>query len=869
MTKHSFIHIAEHFFLPLSVAAIITSLSSCTDDTIDYPDGGKKISFEVNLKDSWTRSGNNMNQCDQLPSIALHGSGETLYLIPETSVGIETDAATGTETRAEAMTNETIADFGVYAKQEDGTSAYYMENVEVTKDNSWTPREEYLWPGKGKLHFNAYSPYCESPQSDSGITSLPENDEAETPVIGYTVPKEVEAQTDLMWATPCDASASPCELTFNHGLAAVKFVAGGEMVPCKVKSITISGLSSSGNLNLENGMWTDVSGNESYSVNVNTTLLGTTGQEYVEEGTPITGSNQTFMLIPQSLTEESTVTMVIEYEGAEVEFSASLDGQNWVAGNTYTYHLSANPSVDRFVITVTSPLSFNYTGGTGQYTVKSIHEKIQNGVLSTTEVPWKAQFVDEEGNEVSRPSWISELTTSGTGNGDFTVKTDVVEPTFLKTSDATRRMQQQPKVGTATAPYNLANSSGASTVLNTANCYVINAPGIYSIPLVYGNAIKNGVDNTSAYVPTRTSAPFVNYSGKRITQPYIYDNEGNFVISEATLIWEEQLEVVHNLHLSADGKSLVFEIPENCIRQGNALIGVTDSEGNIIWSWHLWLTDYTPGDNMSTLSYNGTSFEMMPYNVGHVTGGDEIDFASSTVRVRFTQQTNETEAGSSTTMVIDQAEKQTETLDGYNYYQWGRKDPTVSGVREWFVKDHTSKSKLETESLPVSGNKATEDYEALCVANPQVFWIVNSSEPTFKFTNNWNLGSSTHRVKTIYDPCPVGFMVPGNEIMALRDIEDNLCSFNNGGGIGSPAYFQVTCEQGSPLILPALGYRSSSTGNLTITDSTDGRLAALWTSHSNTREGSAQIFDYVGSTLSHPLRSDPRMEGFAVRPIRE
>ena len=54
-------------------------------------------------------------------------------------------------------------------------------------------------------------------------------------------------------------------------------------------------------------------------------------------------------------------------------------------------------------------------------------------------------------------------------------------------------------LGSAATPYNLSNSTGAATVENTANSYVISAPGVYMFPLVYGNAIKGGVTNRSAY----------------------------------------------------------------------------------------------------------------------------------------------------------------------------------------------------------------------------------------------------------------------------------------------------------------------------------------------------------------------------------
>ncbi len=57
---------------------------------------------------------------------------------------------------------------------------YYMNNVEVTKTDQWTPVDEYFWPGGGSLHLNAYSPYCDAPEG--GIVPLPSANSAESPV---------------------------------------------------------------------------------------------------------------------------------------------------------------------------------------------------------------------------------------------------------------------------------------------------------------------------------------------------------------------------------------------------------------------------------------------------------------------------------------------------------------------------------------------------------------------------------------------------------------------------------------------------------------------------------------------------------------
>lgn len=854
-------------WLPQAGAVLLfTLVTSCSDDELSSPSEGRYIRFAVPEAGAWSRSGGETgaSEAGGLATVSLDGGGKRLYLIPEVTAGIT--GGTARASRGSEVTTATIADFGVYASTGSDAAAYYMDNVEVTKENSWAPSREYLWPGSGSLHINAYSPYCSTPATD-GITALPTADVSASPALEYTVPADVTAQSDLMWATPRDASASPCPMEFNHALAAVKFVTGEGMTPCTVKSITISGVPGSGTLDLETGLWSDTAGSQSYTASVDVALTAADVSEDAAEGIALTDDAHTFMLLPQTLGEDASVILTIEYGGAETEFTASLTGQTWNAGNTYTYHLSANPTLDRFVITVASPLSFNYTGGTGSYEVKSIHETMHNGVLTTSEVPWIAEFVDDDGNVIDTPKWITSMSMSGPGSGEYEAATQMVEPTFVQMSQPTRILRGQAEVGSAQAPYNLANATGAPTVENTANSYIINAPGTYSIPLVYGNAIKNGADNTAAYAPTRSAAPFVNHLGNRIKHPYISDNEGCGDPAEAVLVWEGRLNMIHNLRLSADLKSLVFEIPQAYIRQGNAVVAVADASGRIMWSWQLWVTDYVAGTELTTLTYNGKEFSMMPYNMGYVVGGDETDFASSYAKVRFTQKPADGSQGSTATVVVQQTGKHLITPDCYSFYQWGRKDPMISSIKEWYYADHTEITAIDTRDVPISGTRVEDDFDALCVKNPQVFWISPSGEPTFRYTNNWNLGSATAPVKTVYDPCPPGYMVPGNELMLFRDMD--TYTFTPTGGTADPAGFHAPGTSGPELFFPALGYRSGNSGNETVTDATGGNLATLWTSHGTTREAGALILSYDNEKIIHRLPSDPRLEAFAVRPISE
>ncbi|MDE6278659.1 MAG: fimbrillin family protein, partial [Paramuribaculum sp.] len=292
--------------LPATVICISAALAACSDDFADsLHESGRTVTFDVAANDSFSRSGRGVGQ---LSTVTLRSGSTQLYLIPEVQATAEGEMKP--ESRGGQVSKSTIASFGVYAAVSGSDETdYYMDNVEVTKANSWRPASEYLWPGSGSLHLNAYSPYCAAPEG--GIVSLPSSNPGDSPVIAYRVPDDVTSQCDLMWSTPKDASISPCLMTFNHALAAVRFIAGDGMTPCTVKSITISGVAQSGNLDIETGRWSDIEGSGEFTATLNTVLsAGDDGN--VAEETAITDDEHTFMLLPEDLGDNVSVTIVID-----------------------------------------------------------------------------------------------------------------------------------------------------------------------------------------------------------------------------------------------------------------------------------------------------------------------------------------------------------------------------------------------------------------------------------------------------------------------------------------------------------------------------------------------------------------------------
>ncbi len=763
-----------------------------------------------------------------------------------------------------------------------------MYNVEVTKtdDNSWAPKAEYLWPNEATLHINAYSPYSSTETLNSsekalnnseGITSLPSADETGNLSISWVTPSDVANQQDLLWAVPKDASASPCDLTFNHALTAIRFVTGSEMIPCTIKKIEITNVLSSGSLNIETGEWTPNDAIESYSVTPNIALEAVAGEAYVAAGTAITSDAETFLLLPQTLTGNSEIILTIESNGTESNFNASLENQIWTAGKTVIYRLSANPVSDSLILDIldangnpVTELKSHYTGDTIRYSVSSHYTTTTGGQSNSKNIPWKAEFIDDDGNIIERPQWITAFSTEG--NGDIACKAPTVlqEPVFAAMSDETRKLRDAADINSTSGytPYNLSNSTGAPTVENTANCYVVSAPGKYSLPLVYGNAIKEGAANTSAYkwdTHTRNVLKtFINHLGNDITDPYIYNNSG-CEPKDAYMVWEGRLCLIGKVALSEDKHSLLFEVPATYIRQGNALLAVRDKDGNIMWSWQIWVTPNQPEEGMRAFSYNGNDYHIMARNIGEISGGDDTYFEAQATKVRFTQITDDNLTPKSVIIDIKRDDKHVYTPFCYTFYQWGRKDPILSRFdryREWYDADHNEITEIRSEAWSLS--TLDNSYITKSILNPDVFWTASHNDTT-PYNNLWNIQSNNHNgVKSVYDPSPLGFKMPGEMLKAFaldsKEYDYTYVDTN----VDFPG-FSFTLPDGD-LYFALLGYRAGTTAgeNGVLTN------GSIWSNILNNSRNEARCFQILaGNNINTQFTTDPLLHAFGVRPIKD
>ena len=325
----------------------------------------------------------------------------------------------------------------------------------------------------------------------------------------------------------------------------------------------------------------------------------------------------------------------------------------------------------------------------------------------------------------------------------------------------------------AVSDYNLSNSTGAAAVENTANCYMVNAPGTYRLPLVYGNAIKAGADNTSAYYNPSASGTnmfkrFRDYKDADITSPYIYTNN---TPADGCLVWSDAFRLVENVALSADGQWLTFEVPQEKIQQGNAIVAVRDASGQIIWSWHIWVTNYRLGNNLVTLTdfSKSNQYTSMPWPLGYCT---VANYPTHKIRVRWVQS----ETG--LTYVHNLTINSGAAPSNHTLYQFGRKDPMLPITRKLRTNQTNSYDYIDkpayTESSDPFAFTTDTGFATVGAAmqRPGVFFKQPATNTGWLQGYYYNIWDATRTsagratadvVKTVYDPSPAGYCLPPSD----------------------------------------------------------------------------------------------------------
>ena len=261
----------------------------------------------------------------------------------------------------------------------------------------------------------------------------------------------------------------------------------------------------------------------------------------------------------------------------------------------------------------------------------------------------------------------------------------------------------------------------------SANCYIVTEAGGYKFKAVKGN------------------------------NPLLFVEEP----ADAQVLWEtwnDDSEVTPGSVLASASYAedfVIIHTPET-LHPGNAVVAVLNEDGDILWSWHIWI----PATPIETAAYGGImGADLMDRNLGALVATAATD-------------------------------SQIDILSYGMVYQWGRKDPfTAAGSFDSSTQPTYAGEPEEVAAMQISLEES--------IAHPRLLGHINNGDWA-DIPNNeyWN-----ELEKTIYDPCPPGYRIPNR----TGDFWTSDLTTQAGWGVNLTAGW---LKLGSPsAVFPIAGYR--------------------------------------------------------------
>ena len=280
--------------------------------------------------------------------------------------------------------------------------------------------------------------------------------------------------------------------------------------------------------------------------------------------------------------------------------------------------------------------------------------------------------------------WLVVPPTKFTGGFTLTV-TDANGNEFVKETTANLSIARNGVL--RISPIEVLISELSATDLSaegTANCYIVPSSGKYSFLAVKGNTLE----------------PVGDVKGVKV----LWETFGTEDVPEIGSIISPSVD--YNLGTN----SIIFETNEN-YTQGSALIAAFSdascTDGNVLWSWHIWCTSDDLSSHLVNLRNNAGT--IMDRNLG-ATSGTRSEYSCFSL-----------------------------------LYQYGRKDPFLGGY-------HIDRQTIQQAASTGEWNTAALTGYDDAIKNPTTFfssWAEGDDDAI-----SWSVQ------KNMYDPCPPGYRIP-------------------------------------------------------------------------------------------------------------
>ncbi len=843
------------------------------------------------------------------------------------------------KTRGTILTASTLGTFSSIgyraassaAASNPSSALLWFHNEKTNPDGTLQNRYDWDWPVNVYGRFYAVSPEA---TAANGITLSPSTP-AQVPYVDFEVNQDVAQQKDLM--TACSGEVHyihgndpTSNLKFRHALAAVKFSIGSNLSPVIIKKIEVSGVKYKGRYQLPNkadgsdAAWLSVDNatttmtldgiNVDASKMPNTMLAGErkTPTYYNQAGC----ENYTFLMIPQTLpaktaTDHAKVSIYYEEGGTTKHVTFPLcnaDGTPsvWKENTTTEYKLTQRKSGWECHLTVSPALTFSYQESSQGYTVNSYREGL--GGTKKQPMPWKVVKYEESTDGgttwtdkgMTKPAWLTNFSkTEGDGGnkyngnvyadwGSASVRKDLM---IDKLTPYNKVLKDATPKGSDSDPYNLANPGGNGArdrIEESANSYLISAPGHYCIPLIYGNAIRRNktnrlsfhTDNTGPYI----LRDFLDHADQPITKALINEQNSTKMADRADIVWMDRPNLIHfgsspiiQHAVTIDGTTknvdfVKFEVTANDICNGNAVIAVKNSDGTVMWSWHLWFDHADALDLIPCKNHTGVVYKFTRNSLGYAHLKWEVTSYTKPrmARVTFQQIGGGRVAGhpdnpqEAKLIITQNPGGDREEVNAL--YEWGRKDALPN----------------TTKIYPANAYKVFEGRVSVgkTIQTPGTYYYtrsLQSDQYTTTYANTWSTNntkisnlSDDEVTKTIYDPCPAGFHMPASKAFSGFTttgafVWTNRNEYNVVGPWDYGWHFSTNNTPIETIFFPATGFLFYYDGQLDYTG--EHGHGHYWSAFPSGTE-TAYFLDFNESQL-FPGNSYHRSCGYIVRPVAD
>lgn len=376
-----------------------------------------------------------------------------------------------------------------------------------------------------------------------------------------------------------------------------------------------------------------------------------------------------------------------------------------------------------------------------------------------------------------------------------------------------------------------------------------------------------------------------------------YENVSNCVISAgrawtAFLIWDDfdfsgsGCEFIKTTGTGPDDY-FAIKVPRGV--SGNAVVGVKVNDSkDILWSWHLWITDYNP-DAAHQAAVAGRYRYLV--EGGSLVRMDGTMWTTGVLKDGFMMDRN--------LGALNDGYPTGGSGRGALYFQFGRKDPFWGNypVNKYDIDKCDNTIETANDATLIAKAVSTNQQNVVFSINNPTIYLTGTSwttgdkynPSTYKSDIIWQdpltaNGGAKYGKKSIFDPSPAGWRLPNEGVMsdmcsndngtpttnikATDPISRNFSDFTSNGKNGlrywpymqnSDGNYSVTDE----IFFPAAGYRLYTTGGLNVV----GSNAYYWYGSPHSAVHGYEM--YFTSTGLNTSQHYARTCGFPVRCVSE